>query len=72
MRYIILKEVIPSMKNTPDYNENMCFIGLNYSIEGDELHVYNTLEEAQFKLNELQTDARYEGRELKIKETTEF
>jgi hypothetical protein len=72
MRYIILKEVIPSMKNTPDYNENMCFIGLNYSIEGDELHVYDTLEEAQFKLNELQTDVRYEGRELKIKETTEF
>jgi hypothetical protein len=72
MRYIILKEVIPSMKNTLDYNEDMCFIGLNYSIEGDELHVYDTLEEAQFKLNELQTDVRYEGRELKIKETTEF
>ena len=30
MRYIILKEVIPSMKNTPDYNEDMCFITLNY------------------------------------------
>jgi hypothetical protein len=72
MRYIILKEVIPSMKNTLDYNEDMCFIGLNYSIEGDELYVYNTLEEAQLKLNELQTDVRYEGRELKIKETTEF
>lgn len=72
MRYIILKEVIPSMKNTPDYNEEMCFITLNYSIEGDELYVYDTLEEAQLKLNELQTDVRYEGRELKIKETTEF
>jgi hypothetical protein len=60
------------MKNTPDYNEDMCFITKNYSIEGDELYVYDTLEEAQLKLIELQTDVRYEGRELKIKETTEF
>jgi len=72
MRYIILKEVIPSMKNTPDYNENMCFIGLNYSIENDELFVYDTLEEAEIKKQELLNDSRYEGRELKIKETTEF
>ena len=72
MRYIILKEIIPSMKDTPDYNENMCFIGLNYSIENDELFVYDTLEEAEIKKQELLNDSRYEGRELKIKETTEF
>ena len=72
MRYIILKEVIPSMKDTPDYNEDMCFITLNYSIENDELYVYDTLEEAESKRQELLNDSRYEGRELKIKETTEF
>lgn len=72
MRYIILKEVIPSMKNTPDYNEEMCFITLNYSIENDELYVYDTLEEAETKRQELLNDIRYEGRDLKIKETTEF
>ena len=72
MRYIILKEVIPSMKDTPDYNEDMCFITLNYSIQNDELYVYDTLEEAEAKRQELLNDSRYEGRELKIKETTEF
>jgi hypothetical protein len=72
MRYIILKEVIPSMKNTPDYNEDMCFITLNYSIENDELYVYDTLGEAETKKIELLNDSRYTGRELKIKETTEF
>lgn len=72
MRYVILKEVIPSMKNTPDYNEDMCFITLNYSIENDELYVYDTLEEAEAKRQELLNDSRYKGRELKIKETTEF
>ena len=72
MRYIILKEVIPSMKNTPYYNEDMCFITLNYIIEGDELYVYDTYEEAEIKRQELLNDIRYEGRELKIKETTEF
>jgi hypothetical protein len=72
MRYIILKELIPSMKNTSDYNEDMCFITLNYIIEGDELYVYDTYEEAEVKRQELLNDSRYEGRELKIKETTEF
>lgn len=60
------------MKNTPDYNEDMCFITLNYSIENDELYVYDTLGEAEAKRQELLNDSRYEGRELKIKETTEF
>jgi hypothetical protein len=72
MRYIILKEIIPSMKDTPNYNEDMCFITRNYSIENDELYVYDTLEEAETKRQELLNDSRYEGRELKIKETTEF
>jgi hypothetical protein len=72
MRYVILKEVIPSMKNTPDYNEDMCFITVNYSIENDELYVYDTYDEAEAKRQELLNDVRYAGRELKIKETTEF
>jgi hypothetical protein len=72
MRYIILKEILPSMKDTPDYNEDMCFITRNYGIENDELYVYDTLEEAEAKKQELSNDSRYEGRELKIKVTTEF
>jgi hypothetical protein len=72
MRYIILKELLPSLKNEPDYNENMNFITKCLCIENDELYVYDTLEEAEIKKQELSLDDRYNGRELKIKETTEF
>jgi hypothetical protein len=72
MRYIILKELLPSLKNTPDYNENMNFITKCICIENYELYFYDTLEEAEAKRQELLNDSRYEGRELKIKETTEF
>ena len=72
MRYIILKELLPSLKNEPDYNESMNFITKCICIENDELYVYDTLEEAEAKRQVLLNDSRYEGRELKIKETTEF
>lgn len=72
MRYIILKELLPSLKGTPDYDESMNFITKSICIENDELYVYDTLEEAEAKKIELINDSRYQGRELKIKETTEF
>jgi hypothetical protein len=72
MRYIILKELLPSLKGTPDYNESMNFIQKCSCIEDDEMFVYDTLEEAETKKVELLNDSRYTGRELKIKETTEF
>jgi hypothetical protein len=50
----------------------MNFITKCICIENDELYVYDTLEEAESKRQELLNDSRYEGRELKIKETTEF
>ena len=72
MRYIILKELLPSIKGTPNYDENMNFISKCICIENDELYVFDTLGEAELKKQELLNDSRYSGRELKIKETTEF
>ena len=72
MRYVILKELLPSLKGTPEYDENMNFIQKCSCIENDELFVYDTLEEAENKKLELLNDVRYLGRELKIRETTEF
>jgi len=72
MRYIILKELLPSLKDTPDYDESMNFIQKCSCIEGDEMFVYNTLEEAENKRLELLNDNRYTGRELKIRETNDF
>jgi hypothetical protein len=72
MRYLILKELLPSLKGTPDYDESMNFIQKCSCIENDEMFVYDTLEEAESKIQELLNDSRYQGRELKIKETTEF
>lgn len=72
MRYLILKELLPSLKGTPEYDESMSFIQKCCCIENDEMFVYDTLEEAQNKRLELLTDARYIGRELKIIETNDF
>jgi hypothetical protein len=72
MRYIILKELLPSLKGTPNYDESMNFIQKCSCIEGDEMFVYDTLEEAEIKKVELLNDSRYSGRELKIRETTDF
>ena len=72
MRYIILKQLLPSLKDTPDYDESMNFIQKCCCIDNDEIFVYDTLEEAELKRLELLNDERYVGRELKIKETNEF
>jgi hypothetical protein len=72
MRYIILKELLPSLKGTPDYDESMNYIHKCLCIEGDEMFVYDTLEEAENKKLELLNDSRYVGRELKIRETNDF
>lgn len=72
MRYIILKELLPSLKGTLDYDESMNFISKCVCIENDEIFVYDTLQEAENKKIELLNDSRYSGRELKIKETTDF
>ena len=72
MRYVILKELLPSLKGTPGYDESMNFIQKCSCIENDELFVYDTLEEAENKKLELLNDVRYFGRELKIKETLDF
>jgi hypothetical protein len=72
MRSIILKELLPSLKGTQNYDESMNYITKCICIENDELYVYDTLEEAESKRQELLNDSRFEGRELKIKETTEF
>ena len=72
MRYIILKELLPSLKGTTDYDESMNFIQKCSCIENDEMFVYNTLDEAETKRAELLNDSRYQGRELKIRETNEF
>lgn len=72
MRYIILKELLPSLKGTPDYDESMNFITKCICIENDEMFVYDTLEETENKRLELLNDSRYIGRELKIKETNDF
>ncbi len=72
MRYIILKELLPSLKDTPDYDESMNFIQKCSCIEDDEMFVYDTLEEAENKRLELLNDNRYTGRELKIRETNDF
>jgi hypothetical protein len=72
MRYVILKELLPSLKDTPDYDESMNFITKCVCIENDELFVYDTLQEAENKKLELSNDSRYIGRELKIKETLDF
>ena len=50
----------------------MNFIQKCSCIEDDEMFVYDTLEEAETKKVELLNDSRYVGRELKIKETTDF
>ena len=72
MRYIILKELLPSLKGTSEYDESMSFIQKCCCIENDEIFVYDTLIEAGNKRLELLNDSRYIGRELKIKETTDF
>ena len=41
MRYIILKELLPSLKGTPNYDESMNFITKCICIENDEMFSYS-------------------------------
>ena len=68
MRYIILKELIPSMENLDD---NFNFIDRCSCIENDEIFSYSSLGEAMNKTEELKSDVRYKGRRFKIKEVEE-
>jgi hypothetical protein len=64
MSYIILKQLLPVI----DGNDNFNYIDKCTCIENDEIFSYNTLKEAQEMLNQLTTDQRYVGRNLKIVE----
>jgi hypothetical protein len=64
MNYIILKQLLPVI----DGNDNFNYIDKCTCIENDEIFSYNTIEEAQEALNQLTTDQRYVGRNLKITE----
>lgn len=65
MRYIILKELLPVLESTP---EELQYIDWCTCIDGDEKFKFETLEEAENKKIELQSDNRYSGRNLKIKQ----
>jgi hypothetical protein len=63
--YVILKQLLPVLESTP---EDMQYIDWCTCIEGDEKFQFQTLEEAENKKIELESDNRYTGRNLKIKE----
>jgi hypothetical protein len=64
MSYTILKQLLPEMVDTP---EELQYIDWCTCIEGDEKFVFNTLEEAEIKKEEMLSDPRYVNRKLKIK-----
>ena len=68
MGFIILKELLPSLEGTPEYNENFAYIHRCSCIDNDETFLYDTLSEAENKKDELLNDVRYEGRRLIIKQ----
>jgi hypothetical protein len=63
--FVILKQLLPVLDTTP---EDMQYIDWCTCIEGDEKFQFETLQEAENKKIELQSDDRYIGRNLKIKE----
>jgi hypothetical protein len=65
MSYTILKQLLPEMVDTP---EELQYIDWCTCIEGDEKFVFNTLEEAEIKKEEMLSDPRYINRKLKIKQ----
>lgn len=65
MRYIILKQLLPVLESTP---EELQYIDWCMCIDGDEKFEFETLEEAENKKIELESDIRYIDRNLKIKE----
>ena len=64
MSYTILKQLLPEMLEIPD---ELQYIDWCTCIEGDEKFVFDTLEEAEIKKEEMLTDVRYTNRKLKIK-----
>lgn len=68
MGFIILKELLPSLEGTPEYNEDFAYVHKSPLIDNDETFLYNTLIEAETKRDELLNDVRYEGRRLIIKQ----
>ena len=68
MGFIILKELLPSLKETPEYNEDLAYIHKSSCIDDDKTFLYDTLIEAENKKDELLNDVRYEGRRLIIKQ----
>lgn len=63
--YIILKQLLPVLQSTP---EDMQYIDWCTCIDGDEKFEFETLEEAEIKKTQLESDSRYIGRNLKIKQ----
>ena len=63
--YIILKQLLPVLESTP---EELQYIDWCTCIEGDEKFEFETLQEAENKKIELQSDIRYIDRNLKIKQ----
>ena len=63
--YVILKQLLPVLESTP---EDMQYIDWCTCIDGDEKFEFETLEETQNKIIELELDNRYIGRKLKIKQ----
>jgi hypothetical protein len=68
MGFIILKELLPSLEGTAEYNEELAYIHKSSLIDNDETFLYDTLVEAENKRDELLSDVRYEGRRLIIKQ----
>ena len=68
MKYIILKELLPSLEGTSEYNEDFAYVHRCSCIDNDETFIYDTLIEAENKRNELLVDGRYEGRRIIIKQ----
>lgn len=64
MKYIILKQLLPELLDTP---EELQYIEWCTCIEGDEKFIFDTLEEAENKKSQLLNDVRYVNRKLKIK-----
>jgi hypothetical protein len=66
MEYVILKELLPSMEGSENYNDEFHYIDKCSCIDNDEIFSYSTQQEAEDKIEELKTDSRYTGRKFKI------
>lgn len=62
MSFIILKQLLPAIND----DENFQYIDKCLCIENDEFFSYNTIQEAEEKINQLTNDSRYVGRKFKI------